>query len=67
VPSGGVSPALYDVIRVISALFPFKPALQAIDAAVNGSSPGIGQALAHLAALIVVFGAAARAGLRRFA
>ena len=67
VPSGGVSPALYDVIRVISAMFPFKPALQAIDAAVNGSSPGIGQALAHLAALIVVFGAAARAGLRRFA
>jgi ABC-2 type transport system permease protein len=67
VPSGGVSPALYDVIRVISAVFPFKPSLQAIDAAVNGSSPGIGQALAHLAALIVVFGAAARAGLRRFA
>jgi len=67
VPSGGVSPALYDLIRVISAVFPFKPSLQAIDAAVNGSSPGIGQALAHLAALIVVFGAAARAGLRRFA
>jgi ABC-2 type transport system permease protein len=67
VPSGGVSPALYDVIRVISAVFPFKPALEAMDAAVNGSSPGIGQALAHLAALIVVFGAAARAGLRRFA
>ncbi|HEX4344367.1 MAG TPA: ABC transporter permease [Solirubrobacteraceae bacterium] len=67
VPSGGVSPALYEVIRVISAIFPFKPSLQAIDAAVNGSSPGIGQALAHLAALIVVFGAAARAGLRRFA
>jgi ABC-2 type transport system permease protein len=67
VPSGGVSPALYEVIRIISAIFPFKPSLQAIDAAVNGSSPGIGQALAHLAALIVVFGAAARAGLRRFA
>ncbi len=67
VPSGGVSPALYDVIRVISACFPFKPSLQAIDAAVNGASPGIGQALAHLGALIVVFGLAARAGLRRFA
>ena len=67
VPSGGVSPLLYDVIRVISAAFPFKPALQAIDAAVNGASPGIGQALAHLFALTVVFGAAARAGLRRFA
>ncbi len=67
VPSGGVSPALYDVIRVISAAFPFKPALEAMDAAINGSSPGIGQALAHLAALVVVFGGAAWAGLRRFA
>jgi ABC-type multidrug transport system permease subunit len=67
VPSGGVSPALYDVIRVISAAFPFKPALEAMDAAINGSSPGIGQALAHLAGLVVVFGGAAWAGLRRFA
>jgi ABC-type multidrug transport system permease subunit len=67
VPSGGVSPALYEVIRVISAVFPFKPALEAMDAAINGSSPGIGQALAHLAALVVVFGGAAWAGLRRFA
>ncbi len=67
VPSGGVSPVLFDVIRVISAVFPFKASLEAIDAAINGSSPGIGQALAHLAALVVVFGAAARYGLRRFA
>ena len=42
VPSGGVAPLLYDVIRVISAVFPFKASLEAIDAAVNGSSPGIG-------------------------
>ena len=67
VPSGGVSPVLYDVIQVISAVFPFKASLEAIDAAINGSSPGIGQALAHLAALTAVFGAAAWAGLRRFA
>lgn len=67
VPSGGVSPALYDAVRVISAVFPFKPALDALDAAVNGSSPGLGQSLAHLAALIAVFGIAARVGLRRFA
>jgi ABC-2 type transport system permease protein len=67
VPSGGVSPLLYDIIQVISAVFPFKPSLQAIDNAINGSDPAIGLSLAHLAALIVVFGAAARAGLRRFA
>ncbi len=67
VPSGGVSPLLYDIIQVISALFPFKPTLQAIDAAINGSDPAIGQSLAHLAGLIVLFGLLARSGLRRFA
>jgi ABC-2 type transport system permease protein len=67
VPSGGVSPLLYNIIQVISAVFPFKAALQAIDAAINGSDPAIGLSLAHLAALIVVFGLAARAGLKRFA
>ncbi len=67
VPSGGVSPLLYDIIQVISAIFPFKPSLQAIDAAINGSDPAIGQSLAHLAALIVLFGLAARTGLKRFA
>ena len=67
VPSGGVSPLLYDIIQVISAVFPFKPSLQAIDAAINGSDPAIGQSLAHLAALIVLFGLAARSGLKRFA
>jgi ABC-2 type transport system permease protein len=67
VPSGSVSPLLYDVIRVICAIFPFKPALDAINAAINDSGPGLPAALAHLGALTVVFGAAARAGLRRFA
>jgi ABC-2 type transport system permease protein len=67
VPSGGVSPLLYDVIRVISAAFPFKPALDAIDAAINNSGESLPVALAHLAGLTVAFGAAAWAGLRRFA
>jgi ABC-2 type transport system permease protein len=67
VPSGGVSPLLYDVIRVISALFPFKPALDAIDTAINNTSGSLPTAFAHLAALTLVFGAAARWGLRRFA
>jgi ABC-2 type transport system permease protein len=67
VPSGGVSPLLYQIIQVISAIFPFKASLDAVNAAVNGASPGVGVSLAHLAALIVAFGAAARFGLRRFA
>jgi ABC-type multidrug transport system permease subunit len=67
VPSGGVSPLLYDVIRVICAIFPFKPALDAVDSAINDAAPSLPLALAHLAVLTAVFGAAARAGLRRFA
>ena len=66
VPSGAVAPALYDVIRVISAVFPFKPALDALDAALNDSG-GMGTPLLHLAALFLAFGAISRVALRRFA
>jgi ABC-type multidrug transport system permease subunit len=66
VPSGAVTPALYDLIRVVSALFPFKPTLDALDAALNDSG-GLGGALLHLAALFVAFGALSRLALRRFA
>jgi ABC-2 type transport system permease protein len=66
VPSGSVAPALYDVIRVISALFPFKPTLDALDAALNDSG-GMGTPLLHLALLTAAFGAIARVALRRFA
>ncbi len=64
VPSGAVSTSLFEAIRVISAIFPFKPALEAIDAAVNSSQPSLGIALAHLAALIAAFGGVARLALR---
>lgn len=66
VPSGAVSPGLYDAIRVISALFPFKPALDAMDWALNGADPGVLQPLAHMAALVVAYAAIARVALRRF-
>lgn len=65
VPPGTVAGGLYDVIRAISFVFPFKPGLEAIDAAVNSSTPAIGIALAHLAVLVVGFGVVARVGLRR--
>jgi ABC-type multidrug transport system permease subunit len=65
VPAGSVTSALYDAISAISFVFPFKAALQAIDAAVNGSSPGIGISLAHLAAVTLLFGVLARVGLRQ--
>jgi ABC-2 type transport system permease protein len=66
VPSGAVSTGLYDVLRVISALFPFRAALDAIDAAINDAG-GLGRALAHLAALIAGWSVIARLALQRFA
>ncbi len=66
VPSGSVSAALYRVIEVVSALFPFKPALQALNAALNDADPGLAVPLVHLAVLTVAFTLIARLALRRF-
>jgi ABC-2 type transport system permease protein len=65
VPSGAVGGGLNDAIDAISFVFPFKAALQALDAAVNGASPSLPGPLIHLAVLAVAFGALARFGLRR--
>ena len=65
VPSGSVAHGLYDAIAAISFVFPFKAALQALDAAVNGASPGLGVSVVHLLGLTALFGALARVGLRR--
>ena len=66
VPSGAVSSGLYDVLKVVSALFPFKPTLDALNAALNDSGD-LGLPLLHLAILFAAFGALGRLGLRRFA
>jgi ABC-type multidrug transport system permease subunit len=66
VPSGAVSAGLYDVIRAISAVFPFKPTLDAMNAALNDSG-GLGLPLLHLGLLFLGFGAISRLALRRFA
>ncbi len=65
VPAGAVAGGVYDAIRAISLVFPYKAALQALDAAVNRSSPGLGISLAHLLALTVLFAVLARLGLSR--
>jgi ABC-2 type transport system permease protein len=67
VPSGAVGTTLYDVIRVVTALFPFKPALEAISAGLDPASSGIGAPLLHLAILGVAYAALARLALQRFA
>ena len=64
VPSGAVDDRLYTVIDAISALFPFKPALRALDAAIGGGA--IGLPLLHLLALTLGFAVLARLALRRF-
>jgi ABC-type transport system involved in cytochrome c biogenesis permease component len=65
VPAGSVAAGLYDVIGAVSFVFPYKAALQALDAAVNGATPSIGVSIVHLAGLTLLFGALARLGLRR--
>ncbi|MFZ1155677.1 MAG: ABC transporter permease [Solirubrobacteraceae bacterium] len=65
VPSGSVAGGLYDVIGVVSFVFPYKAALQALDTAVNGASPSIVISIVHLLGLTLLFGALARLGLRR--
>jgi hypothetical protein len=64
VPSGSVATGLYEVIRVLSFVFPFKASLQALDAAVNGAAPPLTGSLVHLAALTLLFGALATLALR---
>jgi len=66
VPSGAVGASVYDVIVAVTALFPFKPALRAITAALDPTGPGIGAPLLHLAALTVAYALLARFALRRF-
>jgi ABC-type transport system involved in cytochrome c biogenesis permease component len=66
VPSGAVAPGLYDLIRAVSAIFPFRPALDALDAALNDAGD-LGGPLLHLAGLTLAFGALGRLALGRFA
>jgi ABC-2 type transport system permease protein len=65
IPSGAVGGALYDVIRIVSGAFPFKPALSALDGALSGGALLV--PLLHLAGLTLAFAALARLALRRFA
>ena len=66
VPSGAVSSGLYDLVRVVSAAFPFKATLDALKAALSQTG-GMSGPLLHLMLLAVVFTALARLALRRFA
>jgi len=64
VPSGSVDPGLFTAIDVVSGAFPFKPALRALDAAINGGELLL--PLLHLLGLTAGFAVLARLALRRF-
>jgi len=66
VPSGTVSETLFDVVRAISALFPFRPTLRALDATLTDTGRDLWPHLVHLVALAAAWGAVARLALRRF-
>jgi ABC-2 type transport system permease protein len=65
VPSGSVSRGFHDAIDVVSFLFPYKAALQALDAAVNEASPALASSIVHLLVLAVAYAALARVALAR--
>lgn len=65
VPSGTVGDAAFDAIRVVSALFPFKATLSALDAGLNRTGD-LPLPLLHLAVLALAYVALARVALRRF-
>jgi ABC-2 type transport system permease protein len=66
IPSGTVGSGVFDLVRVVTAVFPFKPALEAMTAALDSAGPAIGGPLIHLAILIAAYGLLARFALRRF-
>jgi ABC-2 type transport system permease protein len=65
VPSGVVSAGLYDFTRFVAALFPFKPTVKLMGAALYKEGELAGPLL-HLAALTAAYGLAGRLALRRF-
>ncbi len=67
VPSGAVGPGLYDSIGILTALFPIKPTLEAMTAALDPAGTGLVGPLLHLGVLAVAYGLLARFALRRFA
>jgi hypothetical protein len=67
VPANAVSGTVRSVLDVVAFVFPFRAALDAINNAFSGTSPGIGLPLLHLAVLTACFWALARLGVRRFA
>jgi ABC-2 type transport system permease protein len=67
VPSGSIGDGLREVIGVITAVFPFRPALDAITGALDVDGPAVGEEVVHLLILTAAYAVLARLALRRLA
>lgn len=66
VPDDAVGPAVEAMIGVVTALFPFRPSLDALAGGLEIAGSGTWLNLAHLAILTAAYAAIARLALRRF-
>ena len=65
VPDASIGGALESVVDVITAVFPFRPALDAMTGALDVDGPAVGAEVLHLAVLTAAYAAIARLALRR--
>jgi hypothetical protein len=66
VPSGTVNITVFHAIEFVRALFPFDPALDALQGALDSAGPDLLLPMVHLTAVAVAYGVLARVALRRF-
>jgi hypothetical protein len=66
IPSGTIGQGIFDLIRIVTGAFPFRPALDALSAGLS-SSGDLAINLLHLALLTIAYFALARVAMRRFA
>ena len=65
IPSNAEEECTYDLIRIVSGAFPFRPALHGLEAGLTGTDLGV--QLLHLVALTLAYGFIGRLALRRLA
>ncbi|MGK2933058.1 MAG: ABC transporter permease [Solirubrobacterales bacterium] len=66
VPDDAVGPAIETVISVVTAIFPFRPALDALTGGLELAGPSVWLPILHLLILTAAYGSLARMALRRF-
>jgi len=66
VPDDAVGPLIETVITVVTAAFPFRPALDALTGGLEISGPSVWLPMLHLLILVLIYGGLARIALRRF-